>query len=218
MLISCTSDCHGNLNFKVPESDLLLIAGDLCPASHNSHLSIDLQANWLNYNFREWLLNQPIKECVCVSGNHDWIWEVAPDRVPKMNKKFHYIEDEIIEIIGLKIYGTPVQPSFNNWAFNREEKSLQKYWNNIPKGLDILLLHCPPYGVLDKTKHPNYESKRIGSKSLLKKIEEVKPKLVVFGHNHADHGIVEKNDVKYINASLVNEQYEMIREPITIEI
>jgi Icc-related predicted phosphoesterase len=117
----------------------------------------------------------------------------------------------------LKIYGTPVQPPFCDWAFNRGEEQIQKYWDNIPKGLDILLLHCPPYGILDSTHHPKYTSEHIGSKSLLKRIKEVKPKLVVFGHNHGEHGVVEEDGIKYVNASLVDELYKMTRKPIIIE-
>ena len=209
---------HGQLNFKVSEADLLLIAGDLCPAYHGSYESVNMQTNWLNVEFRYWLSEQPIKECVAVAGNHDWIWEVAKDQVPKLNSNFHYIEDESIEILGKKIYGTPVQPPFNNWAFNKEEKSIQKYWDNIPDGLDILLLHCPPYKILDRTNHPNYDSDYIGSKSLAKRIEEVRPKLVVFGHNHGSHGTLEKDGIIYVNGSLVDEKYKMRRKPIIMEL
>ena len=216
--ICCISDCHGNLNFKVPESDLLLIAGDLCPATHLSCTSIGRQKNWLNTDFRYWLTEQPIKECICVAGNHDWIWEVSPSSVPILPFVFKYIEDKKIELMGLKIYGTPVQLPFNNWAFNRDEESIQKYWDNIPKGLDILLLHSPPYGILDETHHPSFASEHIGSRSLLRRIEKVRPKLVVYGHNHSEHGVVEKDGIKYVNASLVDEEYKMTRKPIMVEL
>ena len=187
MKIVAISDIHGQLNFTVPEADLLLIAGDLCPAYHDSGSSIKLQENWLDTEFRHWLSKQPIKETVVVFGNHGWIGEVAPKRVPLLNDNFHYLEDNSIEILGLKIYGTPVQPPFNNWAFNRKEETLQKYWDNIPEGLDVLLTHCPPYGIMDKTGN----SEHIGSKSLLKRIEEVRPTFSVYGHNHSEHGIKE---------------------------
>ena len=218
MNICFISDMHGNLNFKVPEADLLLIAGDLCPARHSAASSIYMQQDWLNSDFRFWLLDQLVTECVAVAGNHDWIWETSPKMVPELNTNFHYLEDDDINILGLKIYGTPVQLPFNNWAFNRAEEKIQKYWDNIPKDLDILLLHSPPYGILDETHHPNYDPKRIGSKSLLKKIKEVRPKVVVFGHNHGEHGIIEQDGIKYINASLLDERYNMSKKPIIIEI
>ena len=220
MNITAISDMHGQLNFKVPKSDILLIAGDLCPASHNSYISIGMQRDWLDCKFRNWMNEQPVDDIIAVSGNHDWIFEIAKDEVPFFGEegKFKYIEDELIIYKDLKIYGTPVQLPFNNWAFNREEKSLQGYWDNIPEGLDILLLHSPPYGIMDKTGHSTYSSKRIGSKSLKKRIDEVRPKYVIFGHNHNGYGIEEIDGITYINASLLNEQYEMVNEPIVFEI
>ncbi len=218
MKIACIADMHGQLGFNVPEADLLLIAGDLCVAFHGPTLSIPVQEDWLNNNFRFWLLEQPVKECVAISGNHDWIWEYSKKRVPILNDNFHYIEDESIEILGKKIYGTPVQLPFNDWAFNRSEGQIQKYWDNIPEGLDILLAHSPPYGIMDETHHPGYASEHIGSKSLLKRIKKVKPKYVVFGHNHGEGGVVEKDDIVYINASLLNEKYRMCKKPTILEI
>jgi Icc-related predicted phosphoesterase len=218
MKVVAISDMHSMLNFKVPKADMLLIAGDLCPAAHSAYLSVDIQKNWLNKEFRTWIEEQPVDEVVITSGNHDWIFEVAKDEVPAFNKNCHYIEDESIEILGLKIYGSPVQPPFNDWAFNRDEKSIQKYWDNIPEGLDILLVHCPPYGIMDETNHPNYIPEKIGCKRLMKRIKEVRPKYVVFGHNHSAHGVVEHDGITYVNASLVNEEYKMVREPIVLEI
>jgi predicted phosphohydrolase len=212
---------HGNLKFDVPECDLLLIAGDLCPAEYDPFTSSYMQKDWLEKKFNPWLSEQPIKQSVMIAGNHDWIWETHPHLVPWMHFSCCYVEDDYAITTSLdpplKIYGTPVQPPFCDWAFNRGEEQIQKYWDNIPEGLDILLCHCPPYGILDATHHPKYTSEHIGSKSLLKRIKEVKPKLVVFGHNHGEHGVVEEDGIKYVNASLVDEEYKMTRKPIVIE-
>lgn len=223
MKIAFIADMHGQLDFEVDPCDLLLIAGDICPATHDGLESSYRQKDWLFNIFNPWLDKQPIKQCVMIAGNHDWIWEHLPRYLlPWMNFNCCYIEDEIAVMTSLdeplKIYGTPVQPPFLDWAFNREEESLQKYWDNIPEGLDILLLHCPPYGILDETHHPDYSSEHIGSKSLLKRIKEVRPKLVVFGHNHGEHGIVEEDGTKYINASLVNEEYKLVKKPVYVEV
>ena len=218
MKVVCISDMHGNLNFEIPECDLLLIAGDICPANHSKALSEPKQMIWLEHDFRGWLDVQPIKKAVAVAGNHDWIWESSKYSVPDNFDKFKYIEDEETEYEGLRIYGTPVQLNFCNWAFNRSAKEIQKYWDVIPEGLDILLLHCPPYGILDETQHPYYASEHIGSKSLTERIEKVRPRYVVFGHNHGEHGVVEENGITYVNASMVDEEYELNRQPIVLEI
>jgi len=219
MRICAVSDMHGNLNFKVPECDLLLIAGDLCPATHNSYTSINMQHDWLYRDFTQWLKDQPAKHVLFIAGNHDWIWEVARDRVPWIcNDRIEYLENDFRHYDDLKIYGTPVSPMFLNWAFNREEESLVRHWEAIPEDTDILLCHCPPYGIMDKTNHPDYPSKHIGSKSLKERIDIIRPELVVFGHNHGDHGMIEKDGIVYVNASLLDEKYKMIREPIVIEV
>ncbi|VDP60222.1 unnamed protein product [Heligmosomoides polygyrus] len=57
------------------------------------------------------------------------------------------MEDSVIELFGITIYGTPWQPRVDNWAFNltRGQALLDK-WNNIPAGVDVLLTHTPPLG------------------------------------------------------------------------
>ncbi len=214
MKLVMMADCHSNLNFSVPKADLLLIAGDMEPAYYTPYYSVTLQSNWLNSEFRYWLVEQPVKEAIFVAGNHTWIFEKAKDQVPKMNKNFHYLQDSFIEIFGLKIYGTPWQLKFNNWAFNLTEEELSRKWKLIPDDVDILLCHSPPYGIMDKTS----DNIKIGSKSLLKRIKEIKPTLVIYGHNHHKYGIIEKDEIKYINCSLLNEDYKMVRKPIELEI
>lgn len=58
-----------------------------------------------------------------------------------------YLEDSEVVIYGIRIYGTPWQPAFDNWAFNlpRGKACLDK-WNRIPADIDILLTHTPPIG------------------------------------------------------------------------
>ncbi len=67
---------------------------------------------------------------------------------------------------------------------------------------------------MDKTS----DNKNIGSKSLLKRIKEIKTRTIIYGHNHNEYGIIEKDGIKYINCSLLDENYKMIRKPIELEI
>lgn len=212
--IAMCSDLHGNIDFEIPEVDLLLIAGDLCPARSFASISINMQIKWLGMEFKHWLKNQPVKEVVYTPGNHDWIWESAPKSVPKMPSNSHYLQDEWIELFGLKIYGTPWQLPFNDWAFNMPEDRLKWYWENIPEDTDILLCHAPPYGIMDQRGGDDFS---IGSKTLLERVMKIKPKMVVFGHNHNKNGVKVINGIKFINCSLLNEDYKMIREPIVEE-
>src|SRR4051812_41277835 len=92
------SDIHGNL-ISVPECDILLIAGDICPTMWAAP-----QAQWLRGPFADWLNRIPAKEVVGVAGNHDWIFQQGPELVTGL--RWHYLRDEAIKLFGLTIYGT----------------------------------------------------------------------------------------------------------------
>jgi len=48
----------------------------------------------------------------------------------------------------LKFWGSPVQPEFFNWAFNRERgEDICKHWDLIPDDTDILITHGPAFGI-----------------------------------------------------------------------
>jgi len=215
--ITCISDFHGLLTFKIEPCDLLLIAGDLLPAYHDKFLSANLQINWLQNEFKPWLKKQPVKETCLICGNHCWLGEIDNSYFRKIGKKVHYLQDEEITIQGIRIYGTPHSPEFNNWAFGKTEKSLEKYWSNIPENIDILLCHCPPFNIFDKTYNSNGIYRNIGSPSLNKRIDIIRPKYVVFGHAHGEYGRIKIDNIEYINCSLMNELYDLCKKPITIQ-
>jgi hypothetical protein len=116
--------------------------------------------------------------------------------VVRANSKSGYVKflhDERIDIpdpIGanfVKIYGTAWQPEFCNMGFNLpigSEVLLQKY-KLIPNGVDILVTHTPPFGILDS----NFAAKKCGCVLLEKEIKErIKPRIHIFGHIHEAHG------------------------------
>ena len=74
---------------------------------------------------------------------------------------------------GLKIWGSPVQPEFNNWAFNvARGAAIRRYWEMIPESTDVLVSHGPPFGMLDKS-HPS--TAHLGCEELAKAVEQIKP-------------------------------------------
>ena len=212
-IIYCIADIHGCIEgLSVPECDILLIAGDI--SKHGRQFYKDV--NWLSFNFNLWLNDQPAKQIIMTPGNHDIIFDQAKSLVPKLNCKV--LIDELIEVEGIKIYGSPWSKEFYDWAFNLSEDKLKLVWDKIPEGIDILLVHSPPYGILDMTQNPRYESKHIGSESLLHRIKEIRPKYVIFGHNHGQPGTVEEDGIVFINATLLNDAYQKVNPPILIEI
>ena len=198
------SDLHGVLPPPkiIPKCDLILIGGDICA----SHVVLD-QSIWLNLEFKPWLEKLPADKIIGIAGNHDFIWEKAPHFVPKL--PWTYLQDNSCEFKEWKIYGSPWQLRFYDWAFNLDEPELERKWQFIPENTDILLLHGPPKGYGDHVKR----DENVGSPSLIKRIQEVKPKLVVYGHIHAGFGVYECSGTTLANVSIVNEQYRWTNLP-----
>lgn len=127
-----------------------------------------------------------------------------------------YLQDEGIELYGIKIYGSPWQPEFCKWAFNlpRGEECLQK-WDHIPSDTDLLITHTPPLGHGDLC----CSGVRAGCVELLSTVQKrVKPKYHVFGHVHEGYGITSDGKIIYINASTCDINYLPQNLPICFDI
>ncbi len=205
--VVAVSDLHGLLP-AVPACDLLLLAGDICPLRDHRPAA---QAYWLDSDFRRWLRGLPARQVVYVAGNHDWIFQEKPHLRPR-DLPAVYLQDEALEWEGLKIWGTPWQPRFCNWAFNLDEPDLEAKWALIPAGTDILVTHGPPFGYGDGV--PDRKGVRHeGSPSLLRRIEQVRPRLVVFGHIHEGRGEWALGDTVLANVTLVDVGYRPVYPP-----
>jgi Icc-related predicted phosphoesterase len=205
--ISAVSDLHGFLP-DIPPCDLLLIAGDVTPATNHG---LAFQAEWLNTDFRFWLESVPAQQIVFIAGNHDLVFQHEPWLVPK-GLRAVYLQDAAFVWQGLKIWGTPWQPWFFDWAFNLREPELKAKWDLIPEGTDILVVHGPPHGYGDGV--PERDAIRhAGSPSLLARIKEIAPKLVVFGHIHEGRGEWRVGETILANVTVVNAAYEPVYEP-----
>jgi Icc-related predicted phosphoesterase len=51
----------------------------------------------------------------------------------------------------------------------------------------------------------------------MKRVEEIKPKIHVFGHIHEGYGYVFDGNTHYINAAVLNGRYEFRNKPITVD-
>jgi Icc-related predicted phosphoesterase len=212
--IVATSDFHGNLP-TIPECDLLIIAGDICPSKAPLE-----QAAWLDTTFRSWLDSTLAKEVVAIAGNHDQIFEKAPELIPN-GLRWHYLQDSSITLFDLLIYGTPWQLPF--WgAFNLADDKLTEVYKKIPEKTDIIVSHGPPYGLHDQiiTKKPDGKTSifHTGSVSLQERIFDIKPKLCLFGHIHTAFGSVSENGTTFANVSLVNDDLKVTNSPVIFEL
>jgi Icc-related predicted phosphoesterase len=206
VMISDTHDRHLALNGFLPEGDVLVHAGDLTMDGTLSYVQKSL--NWLN--------DLPYAHVVFVAGNHDFAFE---DKAKKDRLDFGrliYLEDSGVEIEGKKFWGSPIQPWFFDWAFNRRRgDDISKHWKMIPAGLDVLMTHGPPMYILDQT--PRYHE-NVGCYDLAEAVKIAKPKVHVFGHIHNGYGHQVLDDTKFFNASICTEMYEPKNLPFVVEI
>jgi predicted phosphodiesterase len=208
MKIVALSDLHGHLPRRVPSCDLVLLAGDFTPV-HNHGLNF--QRDWLDGEFRSWLRQLPARKIVGVAGNHDLIFEQAPDLVPG-DLPWTYLQDSGIQWEGLSIWGTPWQPWFWDWAFNGNPDQLRLQWDLIPVSTDILVVHGPPQGYGDGVPEGG-GLRHCGCPLLLERIKEVKPRLAVFGHIHEGRGDWQLGPTRLANVTLVDARYRPVYAP-----
>ena len=116
----------------------------------------------------------------------------------------------------VKIYGSPWQPEFYNWAFNlpRMGWELEQKWNDIPMNTDILITHGPAWDKVDKVIGQNVP---LGCELLAERIKVVKPKIHVCGHIHDGYGQKTMGGIEFLNASVLNDRYEHSHKPIFVE-
>jgi Icc-related predicted phosphoesterase len=138
--------------------------------------------------------------------------------VAELAPSVRYLEDHGELIAGINLWGSPVQPLFNAWAFNRERgEEIKRHWDKIPHGVDLLITHGPPHGILDKSKSPGHDD-NLGCEELLKCVKRIKPKVHAFGHIHGSAGLQMKDGTLFVNASILDEQYLVKNKPITINL
>ena len=203
--ISDTHDQHDRV--KVPAADILIHTGDLTMSGDVASCRKALQ----------WLNAQPHEYIIVIAGNHDFAFESEHKNVLLLGlDRLTYLENSGTEVKGLKIWGSPVQPWFHDWAFNIQRgEPIKKYWNEIPEGLDVLITHGPPWGKLDQVIPDRTD--HLGCEELEKRVHEVKPKIHAFGHIHGGYGTMQGKHTKFVNSSLLNEAYQFVNEPIVIE-
>lgn len=201
--LSDTHDLHGKLT--VPDGDLLLHAGD---ATSKGTLAQIEAFDW-------WLAAQPHRHKVVIAGNHDFGFQRTPTQARKLIRHATYLEDSEITIDGLRIWGSPWQPWFHDWAFNLQRGAeIAAKWALIPDGIDVLVTHGPPLGILDRTSRGD----DVGCADLLAAVQRVKPRLHLFGHIHEGYGTLERDGTRFVNASNCTERYHPVQPPIVIDL
>ena len=205
MNITCVSDTHRDYEkLRLDSGDLLVMAGD-----------IDIWEELDIYRFSRWLNEQDFTYKVVIAGNHDKGLAQNPYLSNAMTAI--YLNNKATTISGFTFWGSPITPTFLNWWFMADRSEIGRFWNMIPPKTDVIITHGPPYGILDM----NREGQHCGCEKLLAKVKEIKPKYHIFGHIHqaksAEKTMV-KDGVTFINCSVLDEDYNLVNEPIKISL
>jgi len=207
--ISDTHTYHGLLSIP-KDIDMIIFSGD-CSNPQNPILnSVEVK------NFIEWFSQIEAKYKIFVAGNHDV--SIEKNYITKQEIESYgiiYLENAHVTIDGLKIFGSPLTPTYGNgWAWNKDRTKLDRIWKNIiDRDVDIIITHGPPKGMLDFSTGYDRQIVMCGDKSLLNIIEEINPKLHCFGHIHNNNNIINsgtrkipKLDTIFSNGSVVTDR------------
>lgn len=225
------SDTHMNhRRLKIEPCDILCHTGDFSMAGYMTEAT----------QYLRWLAEQPARYKVFISGNHDFCCQVKTDGFLQLVDEINieaqetgnsrrgnliYLQDKQVDIEGIKIYGSPWQPWFHDWAWNfpRHHASYklaaQKTWGAIPDNTQVLLTHGPPHKIMDLVPRalPG-EDPEVGCKYLLERVLQVQPQVHAFGHIHEGYGVEHRGPTTFINASTLDGTYKNINQPFYMEI
>lgn len=214
MKIVAISDSH-NQKPKLPDGDLLIHSGDLTMLGSKKEVKAAIQ--WLG----DLAKNKYEHGVILVPGNHDFYFEPDAPGLPKFKRGYEIERNAVqarewcekygvdllmnasMEVEGIKIYGSPVQPWFHDWAFNSHRDVIGQFWANIPLATQLLITHGPPFGIGDLCRQGH-----VGCAALMERIKLMADlKLHIFGHIHEGAGIHWFNNKMFVNASLLDAWY-----------
>jgi len=190
---------------EIPDGDVLVHAGDLTPRGTRAELERAL----------DWFKSLPHPHKVSIAGNHDFCLEREPELRALFEPEIRYLLDEEAEVAGLRIFGSPWTPWFHDWAFNLPRgEPLRAVWERMPAGLDVLLTHGPPAGILDRI----WDGRHVGCEELLRGVQQKPPRLHVFGHIHEAYGEESVDGTRFVNASICDLAYRAAHRPVVVEL
>lgn len=216
--ISDTHAKHNQVTSSLPGGDVLIHAGDISNKGYRTEIQ----------DFIKWFSTiENYTHKIFIAGNHDFGCQdevLAVQELLRLNPGSEYLYDDMF-LIGdesadyddmVKVWGSPWQPEFYNWAFNlpRQGAELKEVWNMIPSDVDILITHGPPYGHLD---YVAYSKQNVGCELLRDRIDLIKPKIHVFGHIHSSYGYKFDGTTHFFNAAVLDERYDFTQKPLSVE-
>jgi predicted phosphohydrolase len=208
MRITLIADTHDEHHYvRIKKTDLLILAGDYGRRNREKDF----------IGFADWLKAQPADHKILINGNHDRYWYRHTARANEiLGEEILLLENESHIIDGIHIWGSPltvpvVEGMYSNTE--RPEQARKLIWESIPDGIDILITHSPPFGILDEVE----PGEHYGCKTLREKVFQLKPKYHLFGHIHQAYGETEIEGIRFKNATLVNDNEKIVKPPIVFD-
>jgi Icc-related predicted phosphoesterase len=203
--IICLSDTHElHQERDVPDGDILIHAGDFTMFSRSPAAIRD---------FNVWLGELPHRLKIVIPGNHEFFLE-RNSKQCKVISNGTVLVNAAIEIMGLKIWGSPTTP-LSSGAFGlASESDRKRLYSKIPDDVDILVTHGPPFGILDCAPGDMHHT---GCPQLLKAVTRLKPRLHLFGHVHSGFGTLSNTDTLFVNAALLGVCGSLREQPIVLK-
>ncbi len=188
--ISDTHGLHRQLT-NLPEADVIIHSGDFTFGGTVEEAM----------DFCDWFENLPYRYKIYIAGNHDVCMHGL---LPESDSGWYYLSNSGVELEGVKFYGLP--------KFMEDDIAgdYPQLISSIPTDTDVLVTHDAPHGILDHSGGISW-----GSVDLLHKVNEVKPRLHLFGHIHTAYGLQHSDGTLFSNAALVDDIYSrLVRQPV----
>jgi Icc-related predicted phosphoesterase len=233
--VAMLSDTHGHhedVRILGP-CDLLIFAGDMC--QNGAHVA---EIN----SFARWLATRGVENVVFVAGNHDFTKTKSASRTKSKTDasatgahtramragmaemagwqprvKIHTLSPT--GVVGIQVApdapplviagAAPCQMPEGPWVYNWKATAISKAVDELPR-CDIFVSHAPPRNIMDKLP----VGWPIGEEAYLDYVRRVNPALHVFGHVHAQRGVVgdavEGLRTVFANVSMCDDAYDLV--------
>jgi len=193
MRLLALSDLHNDFGafavHRLPDADMALVAGDLTEIGFDDPPSVARASRWME------ALTERYQWVFYVLGNHDLrLLDTAFDRPPDKRPPWCLsIARRVVERDRFRFVGASLSPCFDLPELERFWDRMtarpevdREYFASLPPA-DIMLSHCPPFGILDEWKEKG-SGRHIGSPGLTAYLERYAPRVVVCGHIHEGAG------------------------------
>ena len=214
------SDTHHQHESVVlpPGGDVLLHCGDLV----GNYGDRDIKKHFRD--FVAWLARQAARytHVVFIAGNHDTLLDADGDgrgsgqgwarayMASHLPANVTYLQDSGVEILGVRLWGSPVTPCrveaqgkrYYSSGFERTNARREVLWETLPEDVDVLLTHVPPGGGRRALELPTRVTAH-GDPLLTARLRRMRapPRVHCFGHDHDYFGVAQNDTTTFINAA-----------------